>query len=186
MTTAEVGAATRVRAAVRRRRALLLARLLSPRIVFGPGCDVRCRLRATVIGDGTVAFGARCVLDHGLVLEVRGRLTVGDDTVFGHHCTIAARDAVSIGRDCLIAEMVSIRDHDHEWRRTDVPVRAQGVRVAAVTIGDNVWIGARVVVTRGVTIGDGAVIGAGAVVTRDVPAGMLALGVPARVRGPAR
>jgi acetyltransferase-like isoleucine patch superfamily enzyme len=176
----------RIRSAVRRRGGLLVARAAHRRIRFGAGCDVRRPLRATVLGEADVSFGDRCVVDHGMVLEIRGRLWVGDDTVFGHHCTIAAREAVTIGRDCLIAEMVSIRDHDHEWRRSDVPVREQGTRVAPVTIGDNVWIGARVVVTRGVTIGDGAVIGAGAVVTRDVPPGALALGVPARVRGAAR
>jgi len=38
-----------------------------------------------------------------------------------------------------------------------------------------------VIVCPGVTIGDDSVIGAGAVVTHDVPAGVVAVGVPARV-----
>jgi acetyltransferase-like isoleucine patch superfamily enzyme len=38
-----------------------------------------------------------------------------------------------------------------------------------------------VIVCPGVTIGDHTVVGAGAVVTRDLPAGVVAMGVPARV-----
>ena len=36
-----------------------------------------------------------------------------------------------------------------------------------------------------IELGDGARTGAGSVVTKDVPAGMLAVGVPARLRKPA-
>jgi acetyltransferase-like isoleucine patch superfamily enzyme len=50
-----------------------------------------------------------------------------------------------------------------------------------VTVGDKVWIGARVTVLKGVTIGDGAVVAAGALVTDDVPPRALVGGVPARV-----
>ena len=50
-----------------------------------------------------------------------------------------------------------------------------------VVIGNDVWLGANVVVTGGVTIGDGCVIGAGSVVTRDIPPFSLAAGVPCRV-----
>jgi maltose O-acetyltransferase len=41
-----------------------------------------------------------------------------------------------------------------------------------------------VVVCPGVTIGDDTVVGAGSVVTRDLPAGILAVGNPARVVRP--
>jgi acetyltransferase-like isoleucine patch superfamily enzyme len=45
-------------------------------------------------------------------------------------------------------------------------------------------IGANATIICGVRIGAGALVGAGSVVTRDVPAGMLAVGNPARVVGP--
>jgi acetyltransferase-like isoleucine patch superfamily enzyme len=129
-----------------------------------------------------MSFGENCILDRDITVEVtRGRLEVGEGTIFGHHCTIAARSLVSIGSYCLIAEMVSIRDHDHNFARLDVPTRDQGASVSDVAIGSNVWLGSKVTVLRGVTIGDNAVVGAGAVVTRDIPENADAVGVPARV-----
>ena len=47
-------------------------------------------------------------------------------------------------------------------------------------IGNDVWIGANVVVLRGVTIGDGAVIAANAVVTHDIAPYTIAGGIPAK------
>ena len=86
-----------------------------------------------------------------------------------------------IGDDCLLAEMVSIRDHDHNFARLDVPIRQQGATCAPVKIGRDVWLGAKVTVLKGVSIGDGAIIGANSVVTRDVPPRAIAVGSPARV-----
>ena len=50
-----------------------------------------------------------------------------------------------------------------------------------IVIGDNVWLGGGVIVCPGVTIGADTVVGAGSVVTRDLPAGVVAVGSPARV-----
>lgn len=50
-----------------------------------------------------------------------------------------------------------------------------------IHIGNNVWLGAGVMVMPGVTIGDNSVIGAGSVVTKDIPANTLAFGTPCRV-----
>lgn len=93
---------------------------------------------------------------------------------------LASVERITIGRDALIAEHVTIRDQDHDITGTR-PYRAAGMRSSPVTIGDNVWIGAKATITRGVTIGDNAVIGANSVVTSDIPAGAVAVGAPAHV-----
>jgi chloramphenicol O-acetyltransferase type B len=50
-----------------------------------------------------------------------------------------------------------------------------------VEIGNDVWIGARVMIIDGCTVGDGAVLAAGAVVASDVPPYAIVGGVPAKV-----
>lgn len=49
-----------------------------------------------------------------------------------------------------------------------------------VVIGNDVWIGANVILRRGIRVGDGAVCAAGAVVVRDVPPYTIVGGIPAR------
>ena len=53
--------------------------------------------------------------------------------------------------------------------------------VAPVVIGDDCWIGRRVMIMAGVTIGEGCVIAAGAVVTKDIPPYSVVGGIPAKV-----
>ncbi|MFI5183409.1 MAG: DapH/DapD/GlmU-related protein, partial [Vicinamibacteria bacterium] len=61
------------------------------------------------------------------------------------------------------------------------PMREQAYDEGDVVIGDDVWLGAHVVVVAGVSIGSGAVVAAGSVVTKNIPAGAVVGGVPARV-----
>ena len=160
---------------------LTLVRLSCPRlrtqgwVRFGSGA------RFLVRPPGLVTIGHRCEFDRGLTIECEGRLSIGADTFFGHHATVAAKQQVVIGRDCLFAEMVSIRDYDHRFASLAVPVRLQGLVTAPVVIGNNVWLGSKVSVLRGVHIGDNAIVGAGAVVNHDIPANAIAVGVPAKV-----
>lgn len=156
-------------------------RLAYGQLAFGDRCEVRLGHHFSVAQGGVVSFGEGCIIDRGMTVEVSGTLEVGPGTIFGHHCTLAARSSVRIGAKCLIAELVSIRDHDHDFATLALPTRDQGEVVANVVVGSNVWLGSKVTVLKGVTIGDNAVIGAGAVVSRDIPANAVAVGVPARV-----
>ncbi len=171
----------RILPALARRLRLRWLRLRYRRAHFGNGSDIRPGLHLQISGRGAFKMGSRCVLDRSMTIECSGHLHIGDRVIFGHHCTLAAVEYLAIGDDCLIAEMVSIRDHDHRFDRLDIPVREQGAVSAPVHIGRNVWLGAKVTVVKGVRIGDNAVIGANAIVTRDIPANAVAAGVPARV-----
>ncbi|HEY3329599.1 MAG TPA: acyltransferase [Capsulimonadaceae bacterium] len=172
----------RVIAAVTRRARLIWVRACFPGAAFGADSDVRSGFHMVLTKSGALSIGKRCVIDRDMTIECRGELSIGDNTIFGHHCTLAATDSLVIGRDCLIAEMVAIRDHDHRFDGPlDVPIRNQGSVSAPVRIGNNVWLAGKVTVLKGVTIGDNAVIGANAVVTKDIPANAVAVGVPARV-----
>ena len=110
-------------------------------------------------------------------------LTIDTGTSVHDHVVLEAARRVKIGRDCLIADAVSIRDHDHGFEDPDIPIRHQGIRARDIVIGDDVWIGHGAIVLAGVTIGSGCVIGAGAVVTKDIPRGCIAVGNPARIIG---
>lgn len=67
----------------------------------------------------------------------------------------------------------------------DAAARRVGESAHPITIGDDVWLGGRVIVFAskldGLTIGKGVVVGAGSVVTKSIPPYSLAVGSPARV-----
>jgi len=148
---------------------------------FGRRFDISSALELRLAPEAHVVFGNDCVVDRGMTLLCEGTLTVGNGTVFGHHCTVGACERIDIGENCLIAEMVSIRDHDHRFDRLDIPILKQGSVSSPISIGNNVWLAGKVTVLRGVTIGDNAVIGANSVVTHDIPANAVAVGAPARI-----
>lgn len=86
------------------------------------------------------------------------------------HCWL-----ITVGDDVTFGPGVRILAHDASMHQ------ALGyTKIARISIGNRVFIGADSVVLPGVTIGDDAIIGAGSVVTKDVPAGMVYGGNPAR------
>lgn len=135
-------------------------------------------LKAT--DGGRIEIGAQVALsDHTQITAKFGTIEIGERTYVGPFCVLCAREGIRIGRDCLIAEMVVIRDQNHSIVPGQL-IRNAGYDVAPVTIGNNVWIGAKATILPGVSIGDNAVIGANSVVTKDVPANAVFAGVPAR------
>ena len=120
--------------------------------------------------DPTVYPGFHC--DTGV------NIRIGRQVLINYNVSIMDRAKVTIGDYAMIAPGVVITTSNHPL---DPQKRREFLGVAdAVTIGDDVWIGANAVIVPGVTIGNNVVVAAGSVVTKDIPDNTLVGGVPAR------
>ncbi len=89
--------------------------------------------------------------------------------------------------DTLRPELISIGDHTTISTRCIILSHFVGQSkkkrewsYGEVKIGNNVFLGANVIICKPVTIGDNSAIAAGAVVTKDIPEGEIWGGVPAK------
>lgn len=90
-------------------------------------------------------------LFHGMGLVINDQTIIGRNVVLRHNTTIGVKETLPFGTQ------------------------------AAPIIGDDVDIGAHVIILGPIRVGNGARIGAGSVVIKDVPAGATVVGNPARV-----
>lgn len=131
-----------------------------------------------VINKGGELYAENCQFYSGVRLEVgkNGKLIIKNGTYLNRNTLIIAHKLVEIGRDCKISWDVIIMDSDLH------PLPGEkNIIEKPIFIGDNVWIGCRVIILKGVKIGNNAVIAAGSVVTKDVPENSIVAGVPARI-----
>ncbi|GFE58483.1 CatB-related O-acetyltransferase [Geobacter sp. AOG1] len=143
--------------------------------------------------------------DHSAVVEsfISGKVQIGRYTSFnGPNSDIVAKiHGVTIGSFCSIARSCTIQEFNHKTDRCTSYYIFRNLIEAAdrqecfwngsedndiesrgpITIGNDVWIGAQVVILSGVAIGSGAVIAANSTVTRDIPPYAIAGGTPAKV-----
>ncbi|MGH3795844.1 MAG: hypothetical protein ACRDSP_13250 [Pseudonocardiaceae bacterium] len=152
-------------------------------------------LRSGAIVYAAVRLGVNVVVGHHTLL--RTAVEVGTDTQLGHFLSIERQ--VRIGRDVrcspgshitsstVLADQVflgagvrTINDRTLIWRD---PYRKPELIPPRFETGAKIGTGC--IVLGGITVGGHALVGAGSLITRDIPAGALAFGQPARVRGQA-
>ena len=175
-------------------------------VVLEPGVILR---GSTRIGEGTrIGAGSQIIdsvvgRDCNVWASVLECSEVEDEVQIGPMSHLRAKS--SIGRKVRLGNFaevkasrldVGVQQHHFSYigdaelgERTNVGAGTitcnyDGTRKHKTKIGKGVFLGSDTMLVAPVELGDGARTGAGSVVTKDVPAGMLALGVPARIRQP--
>ena len=116
--------------------------------------------------EGEVSIGAYCALV-GAIICSNGRVEIGDHAFIAHEVVIA---------DSFAPIPLSF----NLTRLTSAPsLGASGN--TQISIGENVWIGARAVLLGGAIIGEGSIVGAASVVDFQVPPYTVVAGNPARI-----
>ena len=153
-------------------------------MTFEEDADIRNRILHDLlaeVGEGTFMLdpirfhygchtrvGAHCFMNFNFTVQDDAPVTIGDHNNFGPNVTI-------------VTPMHPMLAEERRGMICSDGVERFLCYAKPVTIGNDCWFGANVVVCPGVTIGDNCVIGAGSVVTRDIPSNSFAAGVPARV-----
>lgn len=156
----------------------LLLNLFNPAVSLFAKIDNRSRVSRKAKVYGRVQVSNSTIGDYSYV----GRNSRVIHADVGKFCSIAGGTNVGMGTHTLdkistcpiFTEARNATKHSWVDVSTENPFRR-------VTVGNDVWIGVRVMIMGGVTIGDGAVIGAGSIVTKDVPPYAVVVGVPAKI-----
>jgi len=87
----------------------------------------------------------------------------------------------TLGNNVIMGPDVKIYTRNHNYSSIKDPVRVQGKIHKTTTIGNDVWIGANVIILPGITVGNKVVIGAGSVITKNIPDLVVVGGNPAKI-----
>jgi sugar O-acyltransferase (sialic acid O-acetyltransferase NeuD family) len=135
-----------------RSRAAVVARLTSGQLSF----PALVHPGVALAPYQRVALGAGCLIQQGCILTCD--ITLGRFVLLNLGCTV--------GHDAVLEDFCSLMPH----------VNIGG----AAQLGAGTYLGTNATVIHAVRVGAGATIGAGAVVVRDLPAGVTAVGIPAK------
>jgi acetyltransferase-like isoleucine patch superfamily enzyme len=143
--------------------------------------------RVKVVWPHQITVGSKCILEDDVELKYAGfwqpgfAIHIGDKCFIGRGTEFNITKRIIIGHRCAIASGCKFVDHDHGiiGERID----EQPGPEKEIIVGNDVWLGANVIVLKGITIGNSAVVGAGSVVTKSIPAREVWAGVPAKRLG---
>ena len=160
------------------------------RIHAGRNLNIERNVTINALAKNGVHFGNNVTIKTGTIIECAGvlrnlgdQLKIGDRVGISHGCLISVRGKVQIGNDTIFGPYVKIFSENHIFSSVEIPITEQGENRKGVGIGEGCWLGSQSIILDGVTLGDGCVVAANSVVTKSFPAGSIVAGVPAKKIG---
>jgi acetyltransferase-like isoleucine patch superfamily enzyme len=175
---------------------LWLRRMLYPCLIKKVGKGVVFGRNITLRHPHKIEIGDRTFIDDNAVLDAKGEMNegihIGTNVYIGRNtalsckegsivlddycnisanCSLLSETEIRLGKFCFLAgKCYLVAGGNHPIADTSKPIMFQpSLAKGGIKIGEDVWLGAGVIVLDGVTIGRGSVIGAGTVVAAPLP-----------------
>ena len=145
----------------------------------------------STVSNTTGAFGRRLAMSASSRPETRAVPASSTSAVISASATLGRGVAVMAGAvinaesqigDLAIVNTGAVVDHDCRLGAA-CHLGPAAALAGGVSLGERAFLGVGARTIPGVTIGADSVVGAGGVVARDLPDGVLAIGVPAKIKG---
>jgi virginiamycin A acetyltransferase len=153
---------------------------IDPTAKISPLADIEPSVRGSLI-----EIGPRTLIDAFVKIKATGGmgdLAIGADCAINSGTVIYTGNGITIGEAVLIAANCTLAPTNHAFADVTRRIRDQGFQPSrgGITIGDDVWLGANVVVLDGAVIGKGTIVAAGSVVRGTLEPYSIYAGTPAR------
>lgn len=145
-----------------------------------PGFKAYYKIRKFCVAKIISECGTDVIIKNRCYFGDGSRLKLGSRSQLGQNSRL--NGSIVIGNDVLMGPDVVMMATSHRFDDTNIPINLQGERdEETIVIGDDVWVGTRVIILPGVCIGEKSIIGAGSVVTKSFPANSILAGNLARL-----
>ena len=175
---------------------LALRRIFYPCLFQKVGKGVVFGRNITLRHPHKVVLGDNCVIDDNVVLDAKGEknyglrldgnayigrntilsckegsISIGEYSNISANCSLLSETEIILGRYCFLAgHCYLVAGGNHSFDDVSRPIMFQpSLSKGGIRLGDDVWLGAGVIVLDGASVGRGTVVGAGAVVTGSLP-----------------
>ncbi|HSQ34466.1 MAG TPA: acyltransferase [Candidatus Binatia bacterium] len=115
-----------------------------------------------------ILIGEQAYIGRNAILSCKeGSIRLGAHTNISANCTLLSETEITLGSYCFLAgNCYLVAGGNHSFADVTKPIMLQpSLAKGGIRIGDDVWLGAGVIVLDGVTIGPHSVVGAGSVVS---------------------
>jgi acetyltransferase-like isoleucine patch superfamily enzyme len=151
-------------------------------IIIGDNVEINAlSIEGVKIGNNFSIHRNSIIECTGVLRNIGIGIVIGNNVGIAQNCFIQVRGKVTIGNDVIFGPGVSIFSENHNYSDRSKFIHEQGETRKGVIIEDGVWVGSGAIVLDGVTIGRNSVIAAGSVVNKDIPSHCIAGGIPAKV-----
>lgn len=168
-------------------------------VVFGRNITIRHPHKIS-IGDNTfiddnavldakgdrnegIRMGRNVFIGRNTILSCKeGSIYLEDYCNISANCSFLSETEIRLGKYCFLAgQCYLVAGGNHNFEKAYIPMMFQpSYSRGGIKIGEDVWLGAGVVILDGVSIGKGSVVGAGSLVKTSLPEYSVSFGIPAK------